>query len=164
LAAFLFHLVLRREGKTFCCSSRLFSLLQIPSVSFLCFSSFPYSLSASFRFQELIPEFYCLPEFLMNSNRFDMGVKQDGTRVNHVILPPWARGSPRLFMKKHREALESKQISDQLHSWIDLIFGYKQQGEAAKKAFNVFHPLTYEGAVDIESITGEREETFFLFF
>ena len=36
-----------------------------------------------------------------------------------------------------------------------------QTGEEAYKAYNVFHPYTYEGAVDIDSITDEvmREAT-----
>lgn len=33
--------------------------------------------------------------------------------------------------------------------WIDLIFGHKQQGQAAIDAVNVFHHLFYEGNVDI---------------
>jgi WD repeat and FYVE domain-containing protein 3 len=33
--------------------------------------------------------------------------------------------------------------------WIDLIFGYRQQGQAAVDAVNVFHHLFYEGNVDI---------------
>jgi len=102
--------------------------------------------------KELIPEFFYLPDFLINSNKFNMGTKQDGVKVDDVILPPWAKNDPRLFIKKHMEALECKYVSENLHHWIDLMFGYKQQGEAAVKAFNMFFPLTYEGAVDIDSI------------
>ena len=43
-------------------------------------------------------------------------------------------------------------MSENLHKWIDLIFGYKQRGQEAIKAFNLFHPFTYEGMVDIENI------------
>jgi hypothetical protein len=103
--------------------------------------------------KELIPEFFYLPEFLDNRNRFDMGVKQDGERVDNVVLPAWAKGNSRLFIKLHREALESKYVSEKLHLWIDLIFGCKQQGEEAIANYNVFHPLTYEGLIDIDTIT-----------
>lgn len=35
-----------------------------------------------------------------------------------------------------REALESDIVSEQLHLWIDLIFGYRQRGEHALEADN----------------------------
>lgn len=35
---------------------------------------------------------------------------------------------------------------------IDLIFGYKQRGEEAIKANNLFYHLCYEGAVDLDHI------------
>ncbi|XP_068949120.1 WD repeat and FYVE domain-containing protein 3 isoform X1 [Petaurus breviceps papuanus] len=109
--------------------------------------------------KELIPEFFYLPEFLLNSNNFDLGCKQNGTKLGNVILPPWAKGDPREFIRVHREALECDYVSAHLHEWIDLIFGYKQQGPAAVEAVNVFHHLFYEGQVDIYNINDPLKET-----
>lgn len=41
--------------------------------------------------KELIPEFFYLPEFLVNSNSYHLGVKQDGEPIGDVCLPPWAK-------------------------------------------------------------------------
>ena len=79
-------------------------------------------------------------------------VRQDGTRIGDVELPPWATDAVD-FIAKHRAALESDEVSASLHSWIDLIFGYKQRGPAAVAAQNVFFYLTYEGNVDLSSLT-----------
>ncbi|XP_044502914.1 protein SPIRRIG-like isoform X3 [Mangifera indica] len=103
--------------------------------------------------KELIPEFFYMPEFLENRFNLDLGEKQSGEKVGDVILPPWARGSAREFIRKHREALECDYVSENLHHWIDLIFGYKQRGKAAEEAVNVFYHYTYEGSVDIDSVT-----------
>jgi len=62
-----------------------------------------------------------------------------------VQLPPWSQGKPRLFIQIHRQALESSWVRDHLHHWIDLIFGFKQNGPAAVESINVFHPSTYAG-------------------
>ncbi|GMI85758.1 SPIRRIG, Beach-Domain Homolog A1 [Hibiscus trionum] len=103
--------------------------------------------------KELIPEFFYMPEFLENQFRLDLGEKQSGEKVDDVLLPPWAKGSAREFIRMHREALESDFVSENLHNWIDLIFGYKQRGKAAEKAANVFYHYTYEGSVDIDAVT-----------
>ncbi|XP_041955871.1 WD repeat and FYVE domain-containing protein 3 isoform X1 [Alosa sapidissima] len=109
--------------------------------------------------KELIPEFFYLPEFMLNSNNFDLGSKQNGTRLGDVILPAWAKGDPREFIRVHRQALECDYVSAHLHEWIDLIFGYKQQGPPAVEAVNVFHHLFYEGQVDIYNINDPLKET-----
>ncbi|XP_072533561.1 lysosomal-trafficking regulator isoform X2 [Salminus brasiliensis] len=101
--------------------------------------------------KELIPEFFYLPEFLVNREGFDFGVRQNSERVNHVNLPPWARNDPRLFILIHRQALESDQVSQTLCQWIDLVFGLKQKGKAAIHAINVFHPATYFG-MDVSAV------------
>uniref|UniRef100_A0A7M4FU78 Neurobeachin n=1 Tax=Crocodylus porosus TaxID=8502 RepID=A0A7M4FU78_CROPO len=102
--------------------------------------------------KELIPEFYYLPEMFVNSNGYSLGVREDEVVVNDVELPPWAK-KPEDFVRINRMALESEFVSCQLHQWIDLIFGYKQRGPEAVRALNVFHYLTYEGSVNLDSIT-----------
>ena len=103
--------------------------------------------------RELIPEFFYLPEFLVNSNKYDFGVLQNmTTTIDAVELPPWAKGDPKVFIQKHREALESPHVTQNLHHWIDLVFGAKQKGDAAIEAVNVFHHLSYQGAKDVDTI------------
>ncbi|XP_069826023.1 neurobeachin isoform X7 [Dendropsophus ebraccatus] len=102
--------------------------------------------------KELIPEFYYLPEMFVNSNAYNFGVRDDSTVVNDVDLPPWAK-NPEDFVRINRMALESEFVSCQLHQWIDLIFGYKQRGPEAVRALNVFHYVTYEGSVNLDSVT-----------
>ncbi|KAG0176918.1 hypothetical protein DFQ29_005470 [Apophysomyces sp. BC1021] len=110
--------------------------------------------------RELIPEFFYLPDFLENVNKFNFGVKQGtGETIDSVVLPPWAHGDPKIFIQRHREALESDYVSANLHHWIDLIFGYKQQGQTAIDSLNVFHHVSYEGAVDLDAITDVVEKT-----
>eukprot|EP01038_Epipyxis_sp_PR26KG_P011916 gene11916-15945_t len=103
--------------------------------------------------KELIPEMFCCPEILLNTNNLPLGHLQDGDEpVNDVLLPPWSKNNPFEFIRIQREALESDFVSDNLHDWIDLIFGYKQTGAPAIAANNVFHYLTYENAINLEKI------------
>ncbi|XP_044749150.1 neurobeachin isoform X2 [Coccinella septempunctata] len=101
--------------------------------------------------KELIPEFYFLPEMFVNSNKYRLGVNEDGKPISDVELPPWAN-TPEEFVRINRMALESEFVSCQLHQWIDLIFGYKQRGPEAIRATNVFYYLTYEGSVELDAI------------
>ena len=102
--------------------------------------------------KELTPEFYSLPEFLVNADGHDFGFAQDGAAVHDVALPPWAKKSPHEFVRVMREALESDIVSATLHEWIDLVFGCAQVGKEAVRRKNVFHHLTYEGSVDLNAI------------
>ncbi|KAG3026053.1 hypothetical protein PC121_g4789 [Phytophthora cactorum] len=106
--------------------------------------------------KELIPEFFdcTLPadEWLKNHKHLDLGTTQNFDRVDDVELPPWAHGDAKEFVQKNRAALESDYVSEHLHHWIDLIFGYKQQGEEGVKANNLFYYISYEGSVDLETI------------
>lgn len=125
-------------------------------------------------FKELVPEFFYFPGFLQNKNDFNLGTTQDGVEVGEVELPPWAK-TPQQFidinryhihLSHYREALESEYVSQNLHHWIDLIFGYKQSGDAGVIASNIFYHLTYEeslkdidlsDAVGLKAITDQIE-------
>lgn len=108
--------------------------------------------------RELIPEFFYLPDFLTNTNGYDFGHRQGNAgKVDHVILPPWAKGDPKIFIEKNRQALESPYVTENLNHWIDLVFGFKQRGEAAVENLNVFHHLSYHGAIDLDSLVDKNE-------
>jgi hypothetical protein len=102
-------------------------------------------MSASNDFRELIPEFFGNPEFLLNSDGYDLGARgqweidTEAIPVNDVLLPDWAQSAAG-FVALNRIALESPHVSLQLHEWIDLVFGYKQRSEVDD---NVFHPWSY---------------------
>lgn len=59
---------------------------------------------------------------------------------------------PKELISKLREALESDYVSRNIHHWIDLIFGFKQNGPESVKAnngkffFNKSH-LIFKGLV-----------------
>jgi hypothetical protein len=115
-------------------------------------------------YRELIPEFFYLPEMFTNDSGFDLGELPGKRSISNVVLPPWAKNSPDLFVKKHREALESQHVSDHLHEWIDLIFGINQPYESATTpdtinpntlaAFNLFSPVCYKRTSDTVSAFG----------
>ena len=103
--------------------------------------------------KELIPEWYSFPQMFLNQNAWDLGTVQDAEvnkRVDHVALPPWAKGdTPEQkaseFVRLNRAALESEYVSLHLHQWLDLIFGVDQRSEEKN---NVFHPMSYETIAD----------------
>ncbi|KAG1898251.1 uncharacterized protein F5891DRAFT_1238965 [Suillus fuscotomentosus] len=105
--------------------------------------------------RELIPEFFTCSEFLENSSNLDFGISQTtGERIHNVKLPAWAKGDPLLFIVMHRRVLEGHYVSKNLPAWIDLIWGCKQRDV---DSVNVFHPLSYEGAIDLDKITNDLE-------
>ena len=92
--------------------------------------------------KELTPEFYSFPYMLINPNNLPIKQRTDGTEVKCVALPPWSSNAFD-FIWKMRKCLESDVTKERINDWIDLIFGYKQRGQAAIDASNVFSPLSY---------------------
>eukprot|EP00826_Nyctotherus_ovalis_P011301 TRINITY_DN1294_c0_g2_i1.p1 TRINITY_DN1294_c0_g2~~TRINITY_DN1294_c0_g2_i1.p1 ORF type:complete len:403 (+),score=111.22 TRINITY_DN1294_c0_g2_i1:25-1209(+) len=96
----------------------------------------------------------------INLNNIHFGKRDDGVEVNDVVLPPWARKSSVRFVSSLMEMLESDYTSQNISKWIDLIFGYKQQGEEAEKAFNIFPQLSYRPEEALANTSGEQKEAF----
>lgn len=122
--------------------------------------SFKHSLLDQGDMRELIPEFYCMPEMFQNNNCINFGKREDGSRPSDVILPDWSKQSSRLFVQVLREAFESPYVSQNLNTWIDFIFGYKQRGPDAVNSLNTFSKITYQndlpGDFDINTIQDEE--------
>ena len=120
-------------------------------------TSFNCALTQKTDVRELIPEVFCFPEMFLNVNNLNMGeytgslINKDidakelkSELVNDVRLPPWSLNNAYNFIRLHREFLESPKVSQTINEWFNLIFGYKQKGEAAKGINNLFLEHTYD--------------------
>ncbi|CAN8073341.1 unnamed protein product [Agarophyton chilense] len=133
--------------------------------------------------KELIPEFFALDfshgdcsgvlssssapgQFLENVLGLDLGIRQDGKRVEDVELPAWANGSAEVFIRRNREALDCAHVSNRIHKWIDLIFGIKNKNTEACNVFftDVALPSSLDDTSQLSAEEIARIETVYLEF
>lgn len=70
----------------------LFFLLKcLEFTGLLCWALWLSFSDKHFSSQELIPEFYYLPEMFVNSNGYHLGMREDGCMICDVDLPTWAK-------------------------------------------------------------------------
>ena len=104
--------------------------------------------------RELIPELFYLPELFLNSNNLNLGKRTDDSKnkiqVEEVLVPKWSNDAYD-FIAKMKGVLESDKVSNNINSWIDLIFGFKQNGKEAELNNNVFIYNTYEDNLDLDA-------------
>ena len=120
------------------------------------------------KYQELIPAIFNFPELYIKTNIIFEENNNNLEPINDFELPEWSKDDPRKFCLILRKMLESDKISQKLNLWIDLVFGYKQKGQNAVKALNIFRNACYpfeknefEKMVknnEIESYLYEKEE------
>ena len=145
------------QGSNFDDPNRLFNSLV---------DSFKCALTQKSDVRELVPEFFYLPEIFYNLNKLNLGniknrKNKTETQVNDVKMPEWANNDAYIFVSKHRKLLESPELSEKINKWFNIIFGNKQNGDAAKEIGNLFLRHTYE---DFEETYDKSDEKTKLFF
>ena len=128
---------------------------------FLSFESLENILLSGIDNRELIPDFFCYFDFLLNLNCSYLGqitinsinddffISSDKSYMNKNFISSFVHS---LYQQK--KLLNSIFISKRIHEWVDIIFGKYQileNEEDAANSCNIFNKLSYEQKVNYEN-------------
>ena len=119
-------------------------------------NSFNNSTTQKTDVRELIPEFFYLPEMFLNINNLNMGILDNGKKVDNVDIP--CDNNPYDFIMVMKSVLENNKLSNSIQNWIDLIFGSKVKGKEAEYANNIYTEASYQENIDLNKI--ENKESY----
>jgi len=110
---------------------------------------------------EAIPEFYEGDgELFVNNKRWIV----NGSFVPNMTLPAWAKTASD-FIRVNHQALECDYVTDHIHEWIDLTFGFKSAPQIAPQYDNMYNRASYKLNDDLvfgNVFTKEQRELYLL--
>lgn len=92
--------------------------------------------------RELIPELFCFPDAYLNLNYANFGVRYDKIMIHQFSLDKSIYNPLDLIITKRR-LLESSIVSNEIHKWIDNVFGLCQL-DKSKGSCNMFPKYSYQ--------------------
>ena len=104
--------------------------------------------------RELIPEFFYLPEMLLNLNNLNLGKIDKKYPVNDVATP--CNNNPHEFIFVMKSVLENEHTSYNINNWIDLLFGYKVKGKEAENAKNIYQDYSYQEDINLNDLSDKE--------
>ena len=133
-----------------------------PNRIFTSFNSFKIIINSHTDNREMIPDFYCYFDFLINLNccwfgKYENKIINDDFSVNSEKLSSYV-----YYLYKEKKLLNNIFISKKLHEWVDNIFGKNQlpdlkNKEESANSCNIFHKYGYEQINNLEKKIESKE-------
>ena len=129
-----------------------------PNRVFLSFKDTEKILDENDDNRELIPDFFCYVDFYCNFNCSFFKFRQDGGIIDDFVMS--ATGLPSYYFNtvsnyvtslfNNKSLLNSVNISQEIHKWVDIIFGKKQYPKEKESSCNIYQKLSYEQNINME--------------
>ena len=126
-----------------------------PNRMFISFEGLEIILKGGVDNRELIPDFFCYFDFLINLNCNFLGVVSSGLVNDDFSIKSNKMKEYVHFLYNEKKLLNKDFISKRLHEWVDNIFGKNQlldeeDDEVVEESCNIFHKYGYEKRINFE--------------